>query len=87
MLEVVAEPRRRAAGIASGDPDVEDARLFGDRLRLRVRPGSGPEVTRRLAERLPQEGCSSVQIRDSAPDLEDVFIEMLRRQPLAEARA
>jgi ABC-2 type transport system ATP-binding protein len=87
MLEVVAEPRRRAAGIASGDPDVEDARLFGDRLRLRVRPGARPEVTRRLAERLPREGCSSVQIRDSAPDLEDVFIEILQLQPQAEARA
>jgi ABC-2 type transport system ATP-binding protein len=87
MLEVAADPRRRAARIAADDPGVEDARLFGDRLRLRVRPGAGAEVTRRLAERLPREGCSLEQIRDSAPGLEDVFIELLQRQPQAEARA
>jgi ABC-2 type transport system ATP-binding protein len=87
MLEVVAEPRRRAAGIAADDPDVEDARPVGDRLRLRVRPGARPEVTRRLTERLPEQGCSLEQIRDSAAGLEDVFIELLQRNRQAEAQA
>lgn len=86
ILEVAAEPRRRVARIAAADPGVEDARLFGDRLRLRVHAGAGPDVARRLAERLPREGCSLEQIRDSAAGLEDVFIEILQRRPQGEGR-
>jgi ABC-2 type transport system ATP-binding protein len=77
VLEVEVEPRRRAAGIARADPSVENARLFGDRLRLRVAPGEGTQVTERLSERLPNGGCVLRQIRMVRPDLEDVFIALL----------
>lgn len=77
MLEVAAEPRRRAREVAQSDPSVEDARMFGDRLRLRVAPGAGEQVSRRLADRLPMEGCSLEHIGPSRAGLEDVFIELL----------
>jgi ABC-2 type transport system ATP-binding protein len=77
MLEVVAEPRRRAMKIALQDPSVQDASLYGDNLRLRVALGAGEDVSRRLADRLPREGCTVGQIGAVPPGLEDVFISLL----------
>jgi len=77
MLEVVAEPRRRAMKIAQKDPSVEDASFYGDSLRLRVAPGAGDEVSRRLADLLPREGCTVGHIAVARAGLEDVFIDLL----------
>ena len=86
MIEVAAEPRRRAATIARADPSVEDARVFGDRVRLRLAPGSAEHVRKTLAERLPSEGCTVHHIQTVPPDLEDVFIDLLEAHGQAEAR-
>jgi ABC-2 type transport system ATP-binding protein len=82
ILEVAAEPRRLAARLAAADPLVEDTRLFGDRLRLRVRAGARADVARRLTDRLAREGCSLEGVGESAAGLEDVFIELLQRHPV-----
>ena len=47
-------------------PGVEDVRLFGDKLHLRVRPGAADAVMAALG--------SQVQARLFPPSLEDVFI-------------
>jgi ABC-2 type transport system ATP-binding protein len=87
MIEVAAEPRRRAAAIARTDPSVEDARLFGDRVRLRLALGSTEQGMTSLAHRLPAEGCTVHHIRPVRADLEDVFIDLLEEHGRGRAAA
>ena len=77
MLELVGEPLdglRRAAQTA---PDVEDVQIFGDRLHLRVKEGSADRVLAELPELLQAQGLRVNRIRSIAPNLEDVFIELV----------
>ena len=77
MLELVGEPLdglRRAAQTA---PDVEDVQIFGDRLHLRVKEGSADRVLAELPEFLQAQGLRVNRIRSIAPNLEDVFIELV----------
>jgi ABC-2 type transport system ATP-binding protein len=67
ILEVRGGDLRQARGQMAGLAEVEDARLFGDRLHLRLRPGAGRSVHEALS-RLKLEG------RLVSASLEDVFI-------------
>jgi ABC-2 type transport system ATP-binding protein len=61
-----------------GAASLEDAYLFGARLRVVARPGEA-EQARSLVSRL-------AQAREAEPSLEDVFVSLARRQPAAEGR-
>jgi ABC-2 type transport system ATP-binding protein len=77
VLELAAQPQMEARRIAASDPEVEDVRVFGDRLHLRVRAADGP--TARLPGTLRSAGIAVEHIRPVSPTLEDVFIQLLER--------
>jgi hypothetical protein len=53
---------------------VEDVRLFGDKLHLRVVSGEAEFVMRALLETSPTHGGERINARLVPPTLEDVFI-------------
>jgi ABC-2 type transport system ATP-binding protein len=53
---------------------VEDIRLFGDKLRLRVVAGQANSVLSALTKAFPARGSERVEARLVPPTLEDVFI-------------
>jgi ABC-2 type transport system ATP-binding protein len=64
---------REIAGKVDG---VEDVRLFGDRLHLRVAAGRSDSVLSALEKVVPASPGSHVQMRVVPPTLEDVFISL-----------
>jgi ABC-2 type transport system ATP-binding protein len=81
IVEVHGEPLTLLRQVARGDVNVEDAQMFGDRLHLRVKPGTGGEVTERLEVMVPALGGKLSAARTITPQLEDVFINLLEDQP------
>ncbi len=77
LLELMAQPQRKAREVASVFPGVADVQVFGDRLHLRV------DGTARVMEQLPQTlasaGVTVIHLRPAEPTLEDVFTELLSR--------
>jgi hypothetical protein len=53
---------------------VEDVRLFGDQLHLRILPGETEQVIKRLETSIPGGGFKLDSIRQIPANLEDVFI-------------
>jgi ABC-2 type transport system ATP-binding protein len=80
VLELVGGRRAAMRTAASADADVEDVQVFGDRLHLRVRPGTAGVVQERLPGVLAAAGGAGVELRPIAPTLEDAFIELIERQ-------
>jgi ABC-2 type transport system ATP-binding protein len=73
LLEVTAGPEPFAALAAvQGAPPLEDAYLFGTRLRAVARPGAGAEAARLLS----RTGTPA----SAEPSLEDVFVSLARRR-------
>src|SRR4030042_1150361 len=64
-------------GVASTDENVEDVQMFGDRLHVRIRPGSNQEVSNHLKEIILAQGGRLTHLRSITPQLEDVFIYLL----------
>jgi ABC-2 type transport system ATP-binding protein len=80
VLELVGEPLTELRHTATADPDVEDVQVFGDRLHLRLKPGSADRVIERLPIALGQKNVRLQRIRSIAPTLEDVFIELSEKE-------
>lgn len=74
LIEVVAEPPRRALEVARGAIGAESVQLFGDRLHVRVSAEAEAEPVRRA---LASAGVAVSSWRTIKPTLEDVFIERL----------
>ncbi|HKY32507.1 MAG TPA: ABC transporter ATP-binding protein [Candidatus Polarisedimenticolia bacterium] len=89
MVEVLARPARRAAGVARSAPGVESVQVFGERLHVSI-PGVSPpqaaEAAERLAALLRAEGLEVESARPVPFSLEDVFIARLQG-PIAAAGA
>ena len=68
-IPILLETARNVAG-------VQDAQRFGDRLHLRVTEGEADAVTRRLMKETKNAGGTAVSIKEIAPSLEDVFIDL-----------
>lgn len=80
ILEVVAAPPRRALQVLRGRFGDDDVQLFGDRLHVRLdREGVKDELVRELET----SGVTVTAVRSIVPTLEDVFIELLSREPAA----
>jgi len=75
LLEVLAEPQETAVQIAAADAAVRDVQVFGERLHIRVPPGSGNAAATRLSAACSQAGVRIVSIRTIPASLEDVFID------------
>ncbi|MCM3877509.1 MAG: ATP-binding cassette domain-containing protein [Thermoanaerobaculia bacterium] len=69
-VQLASEPFAALASVR-GDAVLEDAYLFGRRLRAVARPGAGPDAMRLLA----RFGAPAV----AEPSLEDVFVSLARR--------
>jgi ABC-2 type transport system ATP-binding protein len=81
ILEILAEPKRRAAELLGQRRDVADVEAFGERLHATLAPSAAeaPEAAaRRLAEELTAAGITVQQVRPVAPSLEDIFIARIR---------
>jgi ABC-2 type transport system ATP-binding protein len=81
ILEVHGEPLTLLRDIARADGNVEDAQMFGDRLHLRVHPGSAQTVSEHLKALAPARGGKLTLLRSITPQLEDIFIDLLENQP------
>jgi ABC-2 type transport system ATP-binding protein len=81
LVEIVAEPRRRAQELLREAPGVGEVDTFGQRLHVTL-PDATPESARDLAERLAADlreaGIDVHSSRPSTPSLEDVFINRIR---------
>jgi ABC-2 type transport system ATP-binding protein len=80
IVEVHGEPLQLLRDLARQDSHVEDAQMFGDRLHLRVQPGSAEGVIARLHDEIPNQGGQLALARPITPQLEDVFIALLENQ-------
>jgi ABC-2 type transport system ATP-binding protein len=81
LIEVVAEPRRRALEVLRALPDVDEVDSFGQRLHVTLPsrdPDRGPEIADELARELRTAGITVQSSRPSTPSLEDVFISRIR---------
>jgi ABC-2 type transport system ATP-binding protein len=81
IVEVHGEPLQLLRELARKDSRVEDAQMFGDRLHLRVQPGSAGEVIAFLEQEIPAQGGRLSLVRSITPQLEDVFIDLLENRP------
>jgi ABC-2 type transport system ATP-binding protein len=80
IIEVHGQPLTTLRELARQDQNVEDAQMFGDRLHLRVKPGSAKAVMRGLKGKAPAQGSQLSLLRTITPQLEDVFIDLLEKQ-------
>jgi ABC-2 type transport system ATP-binding protein len=80
ILELRGRPLPLLRQVARAVEGVEDAQMFGDRLHLRVRPGSFQEVIRLLEGGIPQAGGELSSMRAVPAGLEDVFIALLENE-------
>ncbi len=86
MVEVVAEPRRRAVELLCAAPDVSEVEVFGERVHATLPVASITEGQREadgLATRLREAGLDVLSARPTTPSLEDVFIGRIRARETA----
>jgi hypothetical protein len=81
ILAVRGEPLNDLRARALAEPAVESVQAFGDRLHLRVRPGSALSVRENLQMSAQNSGISIRKIEVVQPSLEDVFIALLEGKP------
>jgi ABC-2 type transport system ATP-binding protein len=77
IVEILAEPKRRAIELLQRRPEVSDVQAFGERLHATLRgvePGRAAELSRSLAAGLAAAGVKVEASRPVPPTLEDVFI-------------
>jgi ABC-2 type transport system ATP-binding protein len=80
VLELVGQPLASLRKLVETEEGVTGVQMFGDRLHLRVQEGQAEAVMERLAQRIPQEAGQIRRLRLIAPQLEDVFMDMLEGQ-------
>jgi ABC-2 type transport system ATP-binding protein len=81
VVEIVAAPKRRAAELLAGMPEVADVEAFGERLHATLRGVSRDDwaaAGERLAQALSAAGVAVQHVRTTAPSLEDLFIARIR---------
>jgi ABC-2 type transport system ATP-binding protein len=76
ILELAGHPVPILLDASRHDVDVQDAQRFGDRLHLRINPGTSKEVRHRLSIKIKTAGGEVKSIQEIPPLLEDVFIDL-----------
>lgn len=79
ILELSGSPRRKLQEIAAQDPEVEEVQAFGEKLHLRIRPGTAETVRQRLSATLAAADVTVQLLRPIAPSVEDAFIALLEK--------
>jgi len=88
LVELVAEPRRRAVELLRRIPGVAEVEVFGERLHAtlpRAPRGEGVHEAEALALALRAAGIEVVSCRPTIPSLEDVFIGRIRAREASRA--
>jgi ABC-2 type transport system ATP-binding protein len=83
IVEILAEPKRRAAEILGHVPEIREVESFGERLHATLpdlSPADGPGAVGRISEALASSGILVRQVRAVAPTLEDLFIARMRAE-------
>ncbi len=78
LLEIIAEPQRRAKEVLSAHPKVLGVQVFGDRLHVWVRQAEPDEPA--LLAALGAREIRVTSSRRAAPGLEDVFVSLVSGQ-------
>jgi ABC-2 type transport system ATP-binding protein len=76
ILEVRGPAMYRLRKVAENIPGVEDVRLFGDKMHLRLQPGQPGAVITTLEEAFLAATGYPIKTRLISPTLEDVFIDL-----------
>ncbi len=77
ILELRGKPLTALRRLAEEDDDVEDVQMFGDRIHMRIKPGTAGSVERRLRAKLVDQNTSIELIQLTPAQLEDVFISLI----------
>src|SRR5574337_500767 len=80
LLEFRGAAPEAASAVLTRQPEVKEAQVFGETLHLLV--GDAERDVPRLLALLRAEGFAEAQLRPISPSLEDVFVTLLRNQPL-----
>ena len=83
VMEVVADDRDRAIQALERSSGVVEVQLFGERLHVRLAPGSRLGNPEHLAAALKQAGIEAESVRTVPTSLEDVFIARVTRRATA----
>jgi hypothetical protein len=86
ILEVHGEPLPLLRKLAQAEENVQYAQMFGDRLHLRIQPGSAQAVREHLEASVTTLGGKLTLVKPITPQLEDVFINLLENKPDDEDR-
>jgi drug efflux transport system ATP-binding protein len=78
LLEARASDLRAARKLLSGNPLVQQTLAMGERLMLTV--ASADKAAGPISEALEQAGLTEVSIAPAEPNLEDLFVQIVRRQ-------
>jgi ABC-2 type transport system ATP-binding protein len=78
LLELRTPNLRAARKILAGQPYLRQALTMGDRMVLAV--DRAEAAAGLIAQTLRQAGIAAVQISETEPELEDIFVQILRRQ-------
>ena len=81
IVEVLAEPKRRALELLQRRPDVADVQAFGERLHVTlagVSAGDSAAASQRISADLVAAGVRVESSRPIAASLEDIFIARIR---------
>ncbi len=81
VLELLGQPLPLLRHLAEQDHEVNGVQMFGDRLHIRVQAGQAAEVMARLEQAIPDRGGQLNRLRIIPPQLEDVFMDLLEKQP------
>jgi ABC-2 type transport system ATP-binding protein len=76
ILELQGFPLPRLRRAALDDPAVQGAQMFGDRLHVRVQPGSAAQVVERLHAAAAEQAFTISRLQVAPPQLEDVFMDL-----------
>jgi ABC-2 type transport system ATP-binding protein len=74
IVELRGAPMHLLRQIVSREPGVEDVRVFGDRLHIRVQPGLADTVIRSVKKSIPSGGGNFDDVHSISASLEDVFM-------------
>jgi ABC-2 type transport system ATP-binding protein len=79
LLEVIAEPHRRALELLGRSPHVADVEGFGERAHVRPAGADASAAASAIEAELATAGLTAIRVRPIRPALEDVFIDRVKR--------
>jgi ABC-2 type transport system ATP-binding protein len=80
IVELYGAPLESIRSWLIGEQGVEDIQMFGDRLHIRLQHGLPGELIPRLGELVTSRGGVVYRLRPVAPNLEDVFMNLMGKK-------